>query len=270
MVQCVTVCCGVLQCGAVWCSVMQCVAACTAVCGVPFLMNSWIQSRYESFEKSMDRILAVDEPAIVPWNSGCTVKGSVQNLQVLVGAVCCSISQCVVVCCNVLQGVSCTVKGSVQILQVLIHVKIRGAVCYSVLQCVAVCCSVLQCVAVCCSVLHCVSKPAIVPGDAGCTAKGWVNLPVRTVAVYCSVLLCSALLCSVLQCVACNMLQCVAEPAIVPWNSGCIVKGSVQDLQVLMGAVCCSVSQCVLQCVAVCCSVLQCVALCCSVLCIAV
>ena len=169
--------------------------------------------------------------------------------------------QCVVVCCSVLQGVSCTVKGSVQILQVLIHVKLRGAVC----------CSVLQCVAVCCSVLHCVSKPAIVPGDAGCTAKGSVqNLPVQTVAVYCSVLLCSVLLCSVLQCVACNVFQCVAEPAIVPWNSGCIVKGSVQDLQVLMGAVCCSVSQCVLQCVAVCCSVLQCVALCCSVLCIAV
>ena len=35
--------------------------------------------------------------------------------------------------------------------------------------------------------------------------------------------------------------------------------------------VCCSVLQCVLQCVAVCCSVLQCVAVCCSVLqCVAV
>jgi len=102
VLQCVAVFCGVLQCGAVWRSVMQCVAACAAACGVPFLMNSWIQSRYESFEKCMDRILAVDEPAIVPWNSGCTVKGSVQNLQVLVGAVCCRMLQCVVVCCSVL------------------------------------------------------------------------------------------------------------------------------------------------------------------------
>jgi len=45
-------------------------------------------------------------------------------------------SQCVAVCCSVLQCV---------------------AMCCSVLQCVAVCCSVLQRVAVCCSALQCVA-----------------------------------------------------------------------------------------------------------------
>lgn len=46
-------------------------------------MNSWIQSRYENFEKSMENILAVDEPVMVSWNSGCTVQGSPANLYVL-------------------------------------------------------------------------------------------------------------------------------------------------------------------------------------------
>ena len=46
-------------------------------------MNSWIQSRYENFEKGIAKILCVDEPAIFPWNSGCTVQGSLPNLHVL-------------------------------------------------------------------------------------------------------------------------------------------------------------------------------------------
>ena len=46
------------------------------------------------------------------------------------------VSQCVAVCCSVLQGV---------------------AVCCSVLYCVAAYCRVLPCVAVCCSVLLCVA-----------------------------------------------------------------------------------------------------------------
>ena len=60
-------------------------------------------------------------------------------------AVCCSVLQCVPVCCaiytgNVAADICCC--GGLG----------RGDV--ALLQCVAVCCSVLQCVAVCCSVLY--------------------------------------------------------------------------------------------------------------------
>ena len=47
---------------------------------------------------------------------------------------CCSVLQCVAVCCSVLLE---SVQGDLRRIQ-----------------CVAVCCSVLQCVAVCCSVLQ--------------------------------------------------------------------------------------------------------------------
>ena len=52
---------------------------------------------------------------------------------------CCSVLQCVAVCCNI---VTYTRKDS------------SGNISCSVLQCVATCCSVLQCVAVCCSVTY--------------------------------------------------------------------------------------------------------------------
>ena len=69
-------------------------------------------------------------------------------------SVCCSVLQYVAVCCSVLQRVAaCCID-----LCYTTHLKTSEtqcvAVCCSVLQCVAVCCSVLQCVAVCCSVLH--------------------------------------------------------------------------------------------------------------------
>ena len=51
---------------------------------------------------------------------------------------CCSVLQCVAVCCSVLH------KSAMDITDVYLQL----------LRCVAVCCSVLQCVAVCCSVLH--------------------------------------------------------------------------------------------------------------------
>jgi len=63
-----------------------------------------------------------------------------------VTAVCCSVLQCAVVGCSVLQCVAVCCSG----LQC-------GVVGCSVLQCVAVCCSRLQCVAVCCSALQCVA-----------------------------------------------------------------------------------------------------------------
>ena len=49
-------------------------------------MNSWIQSRFDTLEKCMERLLAVEEPAVVPWNSGCTVQGSLPSLQFLLRA----------------------------------------------------------------------------------------------------------------------------------------------------------------------------------------
>ena len=66
---------------------------------------------------------------------------------------CCSVLQCVAVCCSVLR------KWTQIIRVVCCSVSQCVAVCCtnrlrSYLLCVAVCCSVLQCVAVCCSVLH--------------------------------------------------------------------------------------------------------------------
>ena len=54
-----------------------------------------------------------------------------------------SVSQCVAVCCSVLQCVAADENEE-------LWVRVRC----SVLQCIAVCCGVLQCVAVCCSALH--------------------------------------------------------------------------------------------------------------------
>jgi len=63
-------------------------------------------------------------------------------------AVCCSVLQCVAVCCSVLQ-MCCSVLQSVALIhRALLHV------CYAVVQCVAACCSVLQRVAACCSMLQ--------------------------------------------------------------------------------------------------------------------
>ena len=67
---------------------------------------------------------------------------------------CCSVLQCVAVCCSLLQSVVMLVNpgyggwrcGCCSVLPCV-------AVCCSVLQCAAVSCSVLQCAAVCCSVL---------------------------------------------------------------------------------------------------------------------
>ena len=74
---------------------------------------------------------------------------------------CCSVLQCVAVCCSVLQrhsryNASQYIPDIERILRRYILEDIGVlqcvAVCYSVLQCVAVCCGMLQCVAVCCRV----------------------------------------------------------------------------------------------------------------------
>ena len=67
--------------------------------------------------------------------------------------VCCSVLQCVAVCCSYL-----TIKAEVSHAFGFCHGYVLQcvAVCCSVLQCVVACCSVLQRVAVCCNVLQCV------------------------------------------------------------------------------------------------------------------
>jgi len=93
----------------------------------------------------------------------------------------------------------------------------------------AVCCNAFQCVAVSCSQLHCVAVRCIV---------------LQSVAVCCSVLRCVAVSCSVLQLVAacCSALQRVAVYHPVRENTHSITC-------VRAARPCCSVLQCVLQCV---------------------
>ena len=74
---------------------------------------------------------------------------------VAVCAECCSVLQCVAVCCSVFVIVFWYITCHNSVLQCV-------AVCCSVLQCDAVCCSVLQCVAVCCSVWQCVCNSLLV------------------------------------------------------------------------------------------------------------
>jgi len=71
-------------------------------------------------------------------------------------AVCCSVLQCVAVCCSV----STTHVPSL-CSRTPIDLCIYCAVCCCVLRCVAVCCGVLRCVAVCCGVLRCLSLSGV-------------------------------------------------------------------------------------------------------------
>eukprot|EP00961_Rhodomonas_salina_P271242 3665162-Rhodomonas_salina.1 len=41
--------------------------------------NLWIESKHKTVQQIITRVLAVDEPAMTPWNSGCTAKGSVAS-----------------------------------------------------------------------------------------------------------------------------------------------------------------------------------------------
>jgi len=110
----------------------------------------------------------------------------------------CRVSQCVVVCCSMLQSVAVRCRVSQCVAKSISRVVFTRAatdtgMCCSVLQCAAVCYSVLQCVAVCCSVLQCV-------------------------AVRCSVMQCIAVCCNAMQCVAmrCSALQCVGIDEGIP------------------------------------------------------
>jgi len=148
--------------------------------------------------------------------------------------VCCSVLQCVAVCCidHVLGALRPT----------------------SVLQCVAVCCIVLQCVSLTMFWVrvgpqgHERSKVVLQRGEGGGKPHHKLNREVprcREVKVCCSVLQCVAVCRSVLQCVA---VCC----SVVDGEGGAKVQGGQSVLQ------CVAVCRSVLQCVVVCRSVLQC------------
>ena len=77
------------------------------------------------------------------------------------GSVCCSVLQCIALCCGVFCNVCCRVFPH---WCVCFPYRLRPVVCDRLLHtrntanCGSVCCRGLQCVAVCCSVLQCVFK----------------------------------------------------------------------------------------------------------------
>jgi len=162
--------------------------------------------------------------------------------------VCCSVLQCVAVCC------SASLSSYSQSPEEPSHNASERAsgshgssvtMCCSVLQCVAVCCSVLQNVAMYCSVLQCVAvhlsppthkvlkNPAIMPASE---PAGLTVVVLQYVAVCCSVL----------QCVAVRLSppthKVLKNPAIMPASepAGLTVVAIVGEKQFWLGnAVCC-------------------------------
>ena len=122
---------------------------------------------------------------------------------------CCSVLQCVAVCCCMFTLTIRELSKAMSKRRVLQYV----AVCCSLLHCVTVYCSMVQCVAVCyCIVVQC--------GVVWCSVLQYAE-------VCCSVLPCVAVCCSVWQCVAlcCSVLQCVAVCCSALWT--CFPKPSV-------------------------------------------
>jgi len=177
---------------------------------------------------------------------------------------CCSVLQCVAMCCSLLHRFSIAQCDLV-----------CRELAISVLQCVAVYCNVLQCmqcmlhtmyVAECCSmryrVWHLFSS---VQCDLAC---GGLALPMlQCVAVCNSVLQCVAVdllfqCCRVLQCVAvrcnacCSLLQHVLH-SVAPFSK-CTMRSRMRWTCSFTVAECCSVLQCIATYVAVCYSALQC------------
>jgi len=127
--------------------------------------------------------------------------------QLYVLRLCCSVLQCVAVCCSALQmryqGLPCILLGQfarqLYVLRLCCSVLQCAAVCCGVLQCVAVRCSVLQCVAVCCRSLQCV---AVCCRSLQCIAV-CCRCAVRTICI-------TFQCCIVWQCVAvCGSVLCV-------------------------------------------------------------
>ena len=126
---------------------------------------------------------------------------------------CCSVLQCVTVCCSADKDPCvltvfwarsaaterCSMRREChQYIPVCCSVLQCVAVCYSVLQCAAVCCSVLQCFAVCCRVLQCLPRKCCMRKECR-----------HCIALHCCVLWCDSVCSSVLQCITvrCSVLQ---------------------------------------------------------------
>jgi len=110
-------------------------------------------------------------------------------------AVWCSVVQCGVVCCSVLQWVA-------------VRFRVFQCDASGFFRCVAVCCSGLRSVVECCSVMPRGSF------SAPCSRVGALFCSIlRCVAVCCSMLQCVSVCCSVVQCVTarCRVLQCAAS-----------------------------------------------------------
>jgi len=99
VLQCVAVCCSVLQCVAVCCSVSKCVAACCRVLQCVAVCRSALQCvavfgspmRFNGFVGEDD--LALLQSESLGWVQAL--------LQPVPPPVCCSVLQCVAVCCSV-------------------------------------------------------------------------------------------------------------------------------------------------------------------------
>ena len=141
---CVAVWCIVSQCVAVGRSVLQCIAACCSV---------WQYCEAEGNTSSSDFCVSIAGsiyPELETQKNGhiqyvCTVCLYCEiSSKLYVCAVCCSVLQCVAVCCSVCAAcLYCEISNMcVDRYCKVRHMHIRHV-------CVTVCCSVLQCVAVC-------------------------------------------------------------------------------------------------------------------------
>jgi len=144
-----SVCCSVLQC------VLQCVAVCVAVCcrvccsvlqccvlavAEAEYRESRNSQKHTQFENVLYKMIIE-----LTCENVCRQGPLLQCISVVVVALCCSVLQCVAVCCSMCCSVlQCSV--------------LAVAVCCRVLRNVAVCCSVLQCVAVCWLLKMCAFK----------------------------------------------------------------------------------------------------------------
>jgi len=168
-------------------------------------------------------------PALIDFLSFFRVVGSsLREPGVLRDVVCCSVLQCVAVCCGMLRFVAVQRRAvvgdwcrtGVAVFCSVLHYATLCCRLQSVALCYSVICSVLQCAVLCCSVLHCVAVRWRSVAGACCLVCA---KPLNTNPVCCTVLPCIAQCCSVLHLcsfvlatrltfdsVCCSMLRCVA------------------------------------------------------------
>jgi len=102
---------------------------------------------------------------------------------------CCSVLQCVAVCCIVLQLRCSVLQCAAGASEALFWEDYE---CVAVLQYIVVCCSMLQCVAKCCRAMQEPPRPCVLR----------MTIELQCVAACCSVVQCVAAWCRVIQSVA--------------------------------------------------------------------